>query len=213
VKSPNLLGPKIDATFSRVAMSEFDLRRSPVAREKNQGNHPQPDRDAAVGRDGGKNIQVENGDDKKKNEVPFAQNPAQVGRFLCARHCSDLVRQVSSLVNVLLRKVSDRLHLHCEASLLLRLRKRRRDLFETPLDACRCQHPYAGRDSPLLVPPVRLREHAAIDHGEPVVAPEIDVDFRPVTVVLNLFRIEHQRTVDTGAGDVGLQPDFLTMAR
>src|SRR5882762_4827422 len=64
-------------------------------------------------------------------------------------------------------------------------------------------------DSPLLVPPVRLREHAAIDHGEPVVAPEIDVDFRPVTVVLNLFRIEHQRTVDTSAGDVGLQAGFL----
>ena len=71
------LGPKIHAPFSRVTMSEFDYGNSLRPEEKNQGNHPQPDGDAAIGRDGGKNIQVENGDDKKKNEVPFAQNPAR----------------------------------------------------------------------------------------------------------------------------------------
>src|SRR5437667_6072645 len=65
------------------------------------------------------------------------------------------------------------------------------------------------RDSPLLVPPIRLPEHLAIDHAEPVLAPEIDVDFGPVAVVANLLRIEHQRAVDTGAGDVGPQAGFL----
>src|SRR2546422_302234 len=58
--SENLLGPKIDATFSRVAMSEFDYGNPLRPEEKNQRNHPQPDGDAAVGCDGGKNIQVEN---------------------------------------------------------------------------------------------------------------------------------------------------------
>src|SRR5215831_5242031 len=56
-------------------------------------------------------------------------------------------------------------------------------------------------NGPLLVPPIGLREHAAIDHAEPVVAPEIAVDFGPVAVVANLLWIEHQRAVDSGNGD------------
>src|SRR5882724_4506025 len=64
-------------------------------------------------------------------------------------------------------------------------------------------------DSPLFVPPIRLGKHAAIDHGEPVVAPKIDIDLGPVAVVLDFLRIEHQRSVDARAGDVSLQAGFL----
>src|SRR5258708_5295372 len=64
-------------------------------------------------------------------------------------------------------------------------------------------------DSPLFVPPIRLGKHAAIDHGEPVVAPKIDIDLGPVAVVLDFLRIEHQRAIDASAGDVGLQTRLL----
>src|SRR5580693_655651 len=60
-------------------------------------------------------------------------------------------------------------------------------------------------DGSLFVPPIRLRQYAAIDHGEPVVAPEIDVNFGPVAVIANLLRIEHKSAVDAGAGDIGFQ--------
>src|SRR5262249_38286780 len=64
-------------------------------------------------------------------------------------------------------------------------------------------------NGPLLIPPIWLSKHAAIHHCEPIVAPKIDVNFGPVAVVLDLLRIEHQRAVNSSAGDVRLQPDFL----
>src|SRR5258706_2917273 len=64
-------------------------------------------------------------------------------------------------------------------------------------------------DGPLFIPPVGLSQHAAIDHGEPVVAPEIDIDVGPVAIVLNFLRIKHQRAIDAGAGTVSLQAGFL----
>src|ERR1700719_1479521 len=60
------------------------------------------------------------------------------------------------------------------------------------------------RDGPLLVPPIRLREHAAIYHRKPVMAPQIDIDGRPVTVVANFLWVQHQRAIYTGAYDVRL---------
>src|SRR5262245_10815853 len=62
---------------------------------------------------------------------------------------------------------------------------------------------------PLLVPPIRLRKYAAVHHREPIMAPEIDVDFGPVAIVLDLLRIEHERAIGAGAGDIGLQADFF----
>src|SRR6202522_14933 len=63
-------------------------------------------------------------------------------------------------------------------------------------------------NGPLLVPPVRLGHHAAVDHGEPVIPPEVDIDRRPVAVVANFFWIEHQRAVGTSLRNVGLQANF-----
>src|SRR5438477_263948 len=51
--------------------------------------------------------------------------------------------------------------------------------------------------------------YAAIDHAEPVVAPEIDVNLGPITVIANLLRIKHQRAIDAGARDIGLQAGLL----
>src|SRR5579884_3972490 len=39
------------------------------------------------------------------------------------------------------------------------------------------------RDGPLLVPPVRLREDAAVGHGKPVVGPDVLVDVVPVAII------------------------------
>src|ERR1700676_576527 len=64
------------------------------------------------------------------------------------------------------------------------------------------------RDGPLLVPPVGLREYAAIYHGKPVVAPQIDINGRPVAVIANFLRVQHQRAIYAGANDVGLQTYF-----
>src|SRR4029077_5799985 len=93
----------------------------------------------------------------------------------------------------------------CQATLLLRLRERGRDLFKHRKMTVNVCFGVLNRDGPLLVPPIGLGEHAAIDHAKPVVSPEIDIDLGPVAVVLNLLRIEHQRAVDAGADDVGLQ--------
>src|SRR6266446_7008392 len=97
----NFLRPKIDAAFSRVTMSELNHGNALRPEKKNQRDHPQPDRDAAVGGDRRNNIQVENGDDEEENEVSLAQNAAQVWCFLRRGprgYCDDLVRQRSSLL-------------------------------------------------------------------------------------------------------------------
>src|SRR4029077_1757351 len=61
---------------------------------------------------------------------------------------------------------------------------------------------------PLLIPPVRLAHHAAIHHAKPVMTPQVDVDRKPVAVVTNLPRIQHQRTIRPRTRDVSLQANF-----
>src|SRR5580698_1572089 len=64
------------------------------------------------------------------------------------------------------------------------------------------------RDRPLLIPPVRLRHHATVHHGEPIVTPEVDVDGCPIAIVADLFGIQHESSVGASAGDVSLQADL-----
>src|SRR5271167_4620118 len=64
------------------------------------------------------------------------------------------------------------------------------------------------RDGPLFVPPIGLGEHAAVDHAEPKVAPEIDVDGGPVAVIADLVGVKHQSAVDSGACNVSLKASF-----
>src|ERR1700722_18827156 len=69
------------------------------------------------------------------------------------------------------------------------------------------------RDGPLLIPPIGLRENAAIDHGEPIVSPHVLVDVVPVAIVAYAPRVQQQRAVGTGAIGVrdqaGLPNDAL----
>src|ERR1700730_13318194 len=38
-------------------------------------------------------------------------------------------------------------------------------------------------DRPLLIPPVGLRQHAAVHHAEPILPPEVDINLGPVAIV------------------------------
>src|ERR1035438_2806177 len=64
------------------------------------------------------------------------------------------------------------------------------------------------RNRPLLVPPIGLAHHATVHHAEPVMPPQIDIDSQPVTIVANLFWIQHQYAVRTSASDVPLQSNL-----
>src|SRR5271154_320397 len=64
------------------------------------------------------------------------------------------------------------------------------------------------RDGPLLVPPIGLGEDAAVNHAEPKVAPEIDVDGGPVAVVADFVGVKHQSAVDARSYHVSLEPDL-----
>src|SRR5579863_967627 len=63
------------------------------------------------------------------------------------------------------------------AALGLRFCKTRRNLLEHRQVLINVGIHVLHRNRPLLVPPVGLRQHAAVHHGEPVVPPQIDVDF------------------------------------
>src|ERR1051325_429783 len=79
-----------------------------------------------------------------------------------------------------------------EAAFLLGLGQRGRDFFENGKMLVNVGLGVLHGNGPLLVPPIRLGEDAAIDHTEPVVAPEIDINLGPVTVVTGFLWIEDQ---------------------
>src|SRR2546429_6992162 len=96
-----------------------------------------------------------------------------------------------------------------EAALMLCFRERGRDFFKGGKMLADVGLGVLHGNGPLLVPPIRLSEHAAIDHAEPIVPPEIDVNPGPIAIVANFLRIQHQRAVDAGDGDVRLKAGFL----
>ena len=55
-------GPEVDSAFAGIAMREFDDGDALRPEEKKERDDPEPDCDAAVGRDGGDDVQVEDGD-------------------------------------------------------------------------------------------------------------------------------------------------------
>ena len=57
----DFLGPQIDAAFSGIAMGQFDDGDALRPEEQEQRNDPQPDRDAAVGRNRRNHVQIEDG--------------------------------------------------------------------------------------------------------------------------------------------------------
>src|ERR1700720_380748 len=92
-----------------------------------------------------------------------------------------------------------------DTALLLRVSQRRGNFFKHGKMLVDVRFGVLHRDGPLLVPPVGLGEHAAIYHRKPVVAPQIDINGGPVTVIANFLRVEHQDAIYAGADYVGLQ--------
>src|ERR1700688_1694995 len=96
----------------------------------------------------------------------------------------------------------------CDTALLLRLSERGGDFFKHREVLVDVGFGVLYRDSPLLVPPVGLRQHAAIHHRKPIMAPQIDIDGGPVTVIANFLRVQHQGAIYAGADYVSLQTNF-----
>src|SRR5580658_2957152 len=74
----NFLGPKIDATFSGIAMRQLDHSNSLRPEKKQKRNNPEPNRDAAVRSDARHHVEIENGYDKQRDEVPAPKRPLQM---------------------------------------------------------------------------------------------------------------------------------------
>ena len=75
----DFLGPEIDAAFAGIAMGEFDDGDALRPEEEEQGDDPEPDGDAAVGGDGGHDVEVEDGDDEKQHQVASSEDALEVG--------------------------------------------------------------------------------------------------------------------------------------
>src|SRR5271169_2826240 len=110
--------------------------------------------------------------------------------------------------NSLLKSVARSTHEVCTA-LELRCCKAGRDFIEHREMLVDVGFRVLDGDGPLLVPPVGLRQDAAVNHREPVVAPKIDVDIGPIAIIANFLRVEHQRAVDSSTYHVGLKPGLL----
>src|SRR5438309_1475959 len=63
----DFLCPEVYATFAGIALREFDHCNALWPEKQDQRNDPKPDRDAAISRDGWKNIEVKDGDDEKQH--------------------------------------------------------------------------------------------------------------------------------------------------
>ena len=74
----NFFGPEINSAFAGIAMGEFDDGDALRPEKKNEGDDPQPDGDAAIGRDGWDDVEIENGHDEEKNEVAAPEGADQV---------------------------------------------------------------------------------------------------------------------------------------
>ena len=71
--------PEIDSAFAGITVGEFDDGDALRPEEKKKRDDPEPDGDAAVGRDGGDDVQVEDGDYEKENEIAASEGADQVG--------------------------------------------------------------------------------------------------------------------------------------
>src|SRR6476620_6575738 len=65
----DFLCPEIDPAFTGIAVPKFDDSDSLRPKEQQQRNNPQPNRNAAIGRDAGDYIQIEYCHHKKQHEI------------------------------------------------------------------------------------------------------------------------------------------------
>ena len=78
----DFFGPEIDSAFAGITVGEFDDGDALRPEEKKQGDDPEPDGDAAVGGDGGNDVEVEDGDYEEQDEIAASEGADQV-RLSC----------------------------------------------------------------------------------------------------------------------------------
>src|SRR5580700_1353854 len=76
----DFFGPEIDSTFAGIALGKFDYGYALGPEEKDEGDDPEPDGDAAVGCDGGDDVEVEDGYYEKEDQVAASEGADEVGR-------------------------------------------------------------------------------------------------------------------------------------
>ena len=76
----DFFGPEIDAAFAGITVGEFDDGDALRPEEKDEGDDPEPDGDAAVGGDGRDDVEVEDGDDEEEDEIAASEGADEVGR-------------------------------------------------------------------------------------------------------------------------------------
>ena len=69
------------------------------------------------------------------------------------------------------------------------------------------------RDRPLFIPPIGLRENAAVHHAEPIVPPQIDVNLGPVAIVADLFGYSIRAPLTPALATYAVNPAFATIVR
>ncbi len=74
----DFFGPEIDSAFAGITVGEFDDGDALRPEEKDEGDDPEPDGDAAVGRDGGDDVQVEDGYYEEENEIAAPEGADEV---------------------------------------------------------------------------------------------------------------------------------------
>jgi hypothetical protein len=83
--SKDLFGPEIDAAFAGITVGKLDNGDTLRPEEEDEGDDPEPDCDAAVGRDGRDDVQVEDGDDKEEDKIAASEGADEFGGGLCRR--------------------------------------------------------------------------------------------------------------------------------
>jgi hypothetical protein len=83
----DFFGPEVDASFSGIAVSQLDYCDALRPEKKEQGDDPEPDGDTAVSGDAGDDVEVEDGDYEKQDQIEAAENALEVRwiRVLAAR--------------------------------------------------------------------------------------------------------------------------------
>src|ERR1700690_2648737 len=190
----HFLCPQIDATLSRITMGQLNHRNALRPEEQNDRNNPEPDGHAAVGRNARHDIEVEHGYNEQPDKIPAPQSAFQVAsnrlRYGCLGQmslpCSTFFEQCNWRRTAGCRPSPDLMACadscvwlalsNCERG--CNFGKRRQVLFDIRVSV-------GDGDGPLLVPPIRLCKHAAIDHREPVMPPEFAVHSKPVPIIVN----------------------------
>ena len=70
--------PKINPALARIAMSQLDDGDALWPEKQKKRDDPEPDGDAAIGRDGRNNVEVENSDNEEKYEIAAPEGADQV---------------------------------------------------------------------------------------------------------------------------------------